>query len=117
MEVKVLGAARQVGRSAFLVSHKDSKILLDYGAMTTKVPGFPMHVPPKDIKGMNKQLSGDTTDKIEVPKIENLKIEGPKVVTAHAEVSDDEKGPDAFFADPRNGFRVFNYRTVRRLAV
>ena len=52
MEVKVLGAARQVGRSAFLVSHKDSKILLDYGAMTTKVPGFPMHVPPKDIKAI-----------------------------------------------------------------
>ncbi|MBI3841004.1 MAG: MBL fold metallo-hydrolase [Thaumarchaeota archaeon] len=52
MEVKVLGAARQVGRSAFLVTHKDSKILLDYGAMTTKVPGFPMHVPPKDIKAI-----------------------------------------------------------------
>ncbi len=52
MEVKVLGAARQVGRSAFLVSHRDSKILLDYGAMTTKVPGFPMHVPPKDIKAI-----------------------------------------------------------------
>lgn len=50
--MKVLGAARQVGRSAFLVSHKDSKILLDYGAMTTKVPGFPMHVPPKDIKAI-----------------------------------------------------------------
>ncbi len=47
-----MGAARQVGRSAFLVSHKDSKILLDYGAMTTKVPGFPMHVPPKDIKAI-----------------------------------------------------------------
>jgi putative mRNA 3-end processing factor len=52
MEVKVLGAARQVGRSAFLVTHRDSKILLDYGAMTTKVPGFPMHVPPKDIKAI-----------------------------------------------------------------
>jgi putative mRNA 3-end processing factor len=52
LEVKVLGAARQVGRSAFLVTHKDSKILLDYGAMTTKVPGFPIHVPPKDIKGI-----------------------------------------------------------------
>ena len=52
LEVKVLGAARQVGRSAFLVTHKDSKILLDYGAMTTKVPGFPMHVPPKDIKAI-----------------------------------------------------------------
>ncbi|HZW84938.1 MAG TPA: MBL fold metallo-hydrolase [Nitrososphaerales archaeon] len=52
MEVKVLGAARQVGRSAFLVSHKDSKILLDYGAMTTKVPGFPMHVQPRGIKAV-----------------------------------------------------------------
>jgi len=52
LEVKVLGAARQVGRSAFLVSHKDSKILLDYGAMTTKVPGFPMHVPPKEIRAI-----------------------------------------------------------------
>ncbi len=52
MEVKVLGAARQVGRSAFLVSHKDTKILLDYGALTTKVPGFPMHVPPKDIRAI-----------------------------------------------------------------
>lgn len=52
MEVKVLGAARQVGRSAFLVTHRDSKILLDYGALTTKVPGFPMHVPPKDIRGL-----------------------------------------------------------------
>ena len=52
MEVKVLGAARQVGRSAFLVSYRDTKVLLDYGAMTTKVPGFPMHVPPKDIKAI-----------------------------------------------------------------
>ncbi len=52
MEVKVLGAARQVGRSAFLVTHKDSRILLDYGAMTTKIPGFPMHVQPKGIKGI-----------------------------------------------------------------
>jgi putative mRNA 3-end processing factor len=52
LEIKVLGAARQVGRSAFLVTHRDSKILLDYGALTTKVPGFPMHVPPKEIKGI-----------------------------------------------------------------
>jgi putative mRNA 3-end processing factor len=52
MQVKVLGAARQVGRSAFLVSHKESKILLDYGALTTKVPGFPMHVQPKELKGL-----------------------------------------------------------------
>ena len=52
MEVKVLGAARQVGRSAFLVSHNNTKILLDYGALSTKVPGFPMRVPPKDINAI-----------------------------------------------------------------
>ena len=52
MQVKVLGAARQVGRSAFLVSHGDSNIILDYGAMTTREPGFPMHVQPKLVDGL-----------------------------------------------------------------
>jgi putative mRNA 3-end processing factor len=52
MRVKVLGAARQVGRSAFFVTHGDSGILLDYGALTTKEPGFPMHVQPKKVNGL-----------------------------------------------------------------
>jgi len=52
MEVKVLGAARQVGRSAFLVSHGNSKVILDYGALTTKEPGFPMHVQPKSVDAL-----------------------------------------------------------------
>ncbi len=52
MEITILGAARQVGRSAFLVSGKETKILLDYGAMTLREPAFPMHVPPKDIDGI-----------------------------------------------------------------
>ena len=52
MDVKVLGAARQVGRSAFLVTHKETSILLDYGALTTKVPGFPMHVQPKQVRAI-----------------------------------------------------------------
>ena len=52
MDVKVLGAARQVGRSAFLVSHKETSIRLDYGALTTKVPGFPMHVQPKQVRAI-----------------------------------------------------------------
>ena len=67
MEVKVLGAARQVGRSAFLLTHKDSKILLDYGAMTTKVPGFPMHVPPKDIKAIVNESAEFAKDSPEPP--------------------------------------------------
>jgi putative mRNA 3-end processing factor len=52
MQVKVLGAARQVGRSGFLVSHGSTNILLDYGAMTTKEPGFPVHVQPKSIQAL-----------------------------------------------------------------
>ncbi len=52
MQVKVLGAARQVGRSAFLVSHGDSNIVLDYGALTTREPGFPMHVQPKSVDAL-----------------------------------------------------------------
>jgi putative mRNA 3-end processing factor len=52
MQVKVLGAARQVGRSAFLITHGNTGILLDYGAMTTKEPGFPMHVQPKSVNGL-----------------------------------------------------------------
>jgi putative mRNA 3-end processing factor len=52
MQVKILGAARQVGRSGFMVSHGDTNILLDYGAMTTKEPGFPVHVQPKSVQGL-----------------------------------------------------------------
>ena len=52
MEITVLGAAREVGRSAFLVSGKETKVLLDYGAMTLREPAFPMHVQPKDVDGI-----------------------------------------------------------------
>src|SRR5437870_12223991 len=52
MDVKVLGATWQVGRSGFLVSHKETSMLLDYGALTTTVPGFPMHVQPKQVRAI-----------------------------------------------------------------
>ncbi len=52
MEVKILGAARQVGRSAILVSHNGTRVLLDYGALTTRIPGFPMHVQPREVSGI-----------------------------------------------------------------
>jgi putative mRNA 3-end processing factor len=35
-----------------MVSHGNTNILLDYGAMTTKEPGFPVHVQPKSIQGL-----------------------------------------------------------------
>lgn len=49
MEIKVLGAAKEVGRSAFLVSSENSNILLDYGILLKREPEFPIHVKPKDI--------------------------------------------------------------------
>jgi putative mRNA 3-end processing factor len=52
LEVKVLGAANEVGRSGFLVNCNGTKLLLDYGVMFGKrgsPPGYPLHVKPKDI--------------------------------------------------------------------
>jgi len=52
MEVTALGAARQVGRSAFLLHGKSTKVLLDFGVQMEREPVFPIHVQPKDIDGI-----------------------------------------------------------------
>jgi len=52
LDVKVLGAANEVGRSGFLVNCEGTKILLDYGVMFGRrgmPPNYPLHVKPKDI--------------------------------------------------------------------
>ena len=52
MKVNVLGAANEVGRSGFLVSEKESSLLMDYGVLFARrgtPPKYPMHVKPKDI--------------------------------------------------------------------
>lgn len=49
MEVTALGAARQVGRSAFLLKGKSTNVLLDFGVLMAREPVFPVHVKPKDI--------------------------------------------------------------------
>ena len=52
MDVKILGAANEVGRSGFLVNCNGTKLLLDYGVMFGKrgsPPGYPLHVKPKDL--------------------------------------------------------------------
>ena len=49
MKVKVLGAAKEVGRSAFLVNCDHANLLLDYGVLLKREPIFPMHVKPKDV--------------------------------------------------------------------
>ncbi len=49
MEVKFLGGAREVGRAAVSVKTGKTQLLLDYGVMLNHTPGFPMHVPPKEV--------------------------------------------------------------------
>ena len=52
MDVKVLGAANEVGRSGFLVNCNGTNLLLDYGVLFGRrgtPPGYPLHVKPKDI--------------------------------------------------------------------
>ena len=49
MKVRFLGGTREVGRSALHVTTERAKILLDYGVMLARPPGFPMHVKPKDV--------------------------------------------------------------------
>ena len=52
MNVKVLGAANEVGRSGFLVECNGTNLLLDYGVMFGRrgtPPSYPLHVKPKDI--------------------------------------------------------------------
>ncbi len=49
MKVKVLGAAKEVGRSAFLVNCNNTNILMDYGVLLKREPIFPMHVKPKEV--------------------------------------------------------------------
>jgi len=41
-----------VGRSALAVMTDKTKLLLDYGVMADHEPGFPMHVPPKEVDGV-----------------------------------------------------------------
>ena len=53
MNIEVLGAANEVGRSGFLVKCNGANLLLDYGVMFAKKrndpPSYPLHVKPKDV--------------------------------------------------------------------
>ncbi len=52
MKVTILGAAREVGRSAILVEYNSTRIILDYGILLKREPLFPIHIKPKDIDGV-----------------------------------------------------------------
>jgi len=49
INVRFLGGAMEVGRSAVIVEANQKKILIDYGVMVDHEPGFPMHIPPKEV--------------------------------------------------------------------
>jgi len=49
VQVGFLGGAREVGRIGITVKSAKTQVVLDYGVMLDHEPGFPMHVPPKDI--------------------------------------------------------------------
>jgi putative mRNA 3-end processing factor len=49
LQIKFLGGAREVGRIGVAVKSEKTQAILDYGVMLDPTPGFPMHVPPKDV--------------------------------------------------------------------
>ena len=48
-KIRFLGSAREVGRAAIYVRSEKTQVLLDYGVMLNHVPGFPMHISPRDV--------------------------------------------------------------------
>lgn len=52
MQLKFLGGAREVGRIGVAVKSEKTQVILDYGVMLDHEPGFPMHVPPKEVDAL-----------------------------------------------------------------
>jgi len=51
-QIGFLGGTQEVGRIAIAVKTEKTQVLLDYGVMLDHEPGFPMHVPPKDVDAL-----------------------------------------------------------------
>jgi putative mRNA 3-end processing factor len=52
LQVGFLGGAREVGRLGLSVKSEKAQSIVDYGVMLDNEPGFPMHVPPKDVDAL-----------------------------------------------------------------
>jgi putative mRNA 3-end processing factor len=52
LQIGFLGGAREVGRIGISVKSKKTQVLLDYGVMIGREPGFPMHMPPKEVDAL-----------------------------------------------------------------
>ncbi len=51
-KIKFLGGTKEVGRSAIAVSSGGTQVLLDYGVAMDHEPGFPIHVPQKEVEAI-----------------------------------------------------------------
>ena len=49
LQIRFLGGTQEVGRIAIAVKTEKTQVLLDCGVMLNHKPGFPMHIPPKDV--------------------------------------------------------------------
>jgi len=52
LQLKFLGGAREVGRIGISVKSAKTQAIMDYGVMLDHEPGFPMHVPPKEVDAL-----------------------------------------------------------------
>ncbi len=49
VQLRFLGGTHEVGRISISVKTEKTQVLLDYGVMLDHRPGFPVHVPPKEV--------------------------------------------------------------------
>jgi putative mRNA 3-end processing factor len=52
LQIRFLGGTHEVGRIAVAVKTEKTQVLLDCGVMLNHEPGFPMHIPPKDVDAL-----------------------------------------------------------------
>jgi putative mRNA 3-end processing factor len=52
ISINFLGGAREVGRSAIIIKADNTQLLMDYGIMIDREPGFPMHIRPNEVDGI-----------------------------------------------------------------
>ncbi len=52
LQVQFLGGAREVGRMGIGVNSAKTQVIVDYGVILTEPPGFPIHIPPKDVNAI-----------------------------------------------------------------
>jgi putative mRNA 3-end processing factor len=52
IKLKFLGGTGQVGRSAVALYRDGRCVILDYGVAINHEPGFPIHVPPREVDGI-----------------------------------------------------------------